>query len=102
MRKSSKFIAVAGIVAVSASAALAGTASAAYSPNPNASFSGQAHGTFGAIGAQGDQRHDLGQGDDAAWADGHLGANPATGANNAGVMGEGTPTVHESSTPSTN
>ena len=59
----------------------------------------------GAFGALGDKttvdRHDLGQGDGADWADGHLGANPLTGSNNSVVCGSANaaPPVHDSVTP---
>jgi len=75
------------IMAVAAAVlALPVSATAAYGDQPgydNASVCGSAHGTFGYLGENGNDRHDLGQGDTSPTGSLKLGADgPATGAAN--------------------
>jgi len=75
------------IAAAAAALALPISASAAYGDQPGytkASDCGAAHGTFGYLGANGNGRHDLGQGDTSLTGMLKLGADgPATGAANS-------------------
>jgi hypothetical protein len=75
------------LAAAAAVLALPVTASAAYGDQPGyseASACGSAHGAFGTLGANGDGRHDLGQGDTTYPGSLKLGADgPATGLANS-------------------
>jgi hypothetical protein len=84
-----KFITIA---AAAAALALPVAASAMpYGQQPgydNASYCGAGHGTFGYLGANGNGRHDLGQGDTTPAGSVKLGADgPATGAANSALCG---------------
>jgi hypothetical protein len=85
-----RFITLAAAAAV---LAIPATASAAYSDQPgydkaNANTVCAGHGTFGYLGDQGNDRHDLGQGDTTQAGMAKLGADgPATGLANNTLCG---------------
>jgi Spy/CpxP family protein refolding chaperone len=80
-----KFI-ITGAALVALAVPAVASAAPGYNPPPQASCMGQAHGTFGYLGEQG-QRHDLGQGDTTDSGKLKLGADgPATGAANSSVV----------------